>query len=94
VLAAMVVKWSDASWIEDQDHWWHSGLVRSVTLTSRPTVHLADVGIDAGLADDLTTGVLDLSAVVEAPAPGWTVEARVGKKSTINHPDSVAFCVS
>ena len=28
VLAAMVVRWSDATWIEDQDHWFHGGLHR------------------------------------------------------------------
>ncbi len=31
-LVAVVVQWSDASWLEDQDHWWHAGLPRDVYL--------------------------------------------------------------
>ena len=33
--SAAVVQWSDASFVEDQDHWWHAGLPRSVFLTRR-----------------------------------------------------------
>ena len=32
VLRLTVVKWSDATFIEDQDQWWHGGLTRSVFL--------------------------------------------------------------
>ena len=31
-LVAVVVRWSDASFIEDQDQWWHAGLSREVYL--------------------------------------------------------------
>ena len=48
VLAVMVCRWSDATWIEDQDHWWHGGIHRSVSLAARPKTHLADLQIDAG----------------------------------------------
>jgi beta-galactosidase len=33
-LVAAVVQWSDASFVEDQDHWWHAGISRSVRLYS------------------------------------------------------------
>jgi beta-galactosidase len=36
-LVAVVVRWSDASFVEDQDQWWHAGLPRSVALLS-PTI--------------------------------------------------------
>ena len=36
-LVAVVVRWSDASFVEDQDQWWHAGLPRSIRLVS-PTV--------------------------------------------------------
>jgi hypothetical protein len=38
-ISLTVVKWSDASYIEDQDQWWHGGITRSVTpvATGRPT---------------------------------------------------------
>ncbi len=43
VIAVMVVRWSDATWIEDQDHWYHGGLHRSVELHATPRTYLADV---------------------------------------------------
>ena len=33
-LVAAVVQWSDASFVEDQDQWWHAGIPRSVLLYS------------------------------------------------------------
>ena len=35
-LVAVVVRWSDASFVEDQDQWWHAGLPRS-SASSSPT---------------------------------------------------------
>lgn len=76
-----VVKWSDATYIEDQDQWWHGGITRSVFLYSTDRVYLADIGAIAGLEDDLETGVLDLTvdigfAGVE-PEPGWMIGAAI-----------------
>ncbi|HEV8402152.1 MAG TPA: glycoside hydrolase family 2 TIM barrel-domain containing protein, partial [Candidatus Limnocylindrales bacterium] len=80
-LTLRVVKWSDASYVEDQDQWWHGGITRSVFLYATRDVHLADIRADAGLADDLTTGTLDLAVTVGFPGrvlpPGWTVEASI-----------------
>ncbi len=80
-LRLRVVKWSDATYVEDQDQWWHGGITRSVFLYDTRDVYLADVRVDAGLADDLTTGTLDLAITTGFPGdempPGWTVEARL-----------------
>jgi beta-galactosidase len=80
-LRLLVVKWSDATYIEDQDQWWHGGITRSVTLYATGRVHLADIRALTGLAADGTTGTLDLTVDVGwsgRPAePGWTVEARL-----------------
>ena len=35
-LALVVVRWSDATYLEDQDHWHHAGLHRSVVLYATP----------------------------------------------------------
>ena len=35
-LALTVVKWSDATYLEDQDHWYHAGLHRTVFLYATP----------------------------------------------------------
>ena len=77
-----VVKWSDASYVEDQDQWWHGGITRSVFLYATDPVHLADVRAIATLAEDFATGSLEVRAEVAfsgvRPEPGWTVEARLG----------------
>jgi beta-galactosidase len=81
LLAAMVVRWSDASYVEDQDQWWHAGLHREVYLYATDRTYLADVHVDAGLADDLTTGKLAVAATVAFAeverVDGWTVTARL-----------------
>lgn len=37
VLCVRVVRWSDGSYLEDQDHWWLSGVYREVELALRPS---------------------------------------------------------
>lgn len=80
-LAAMVVRWSDASYVEDQDQWWHAGIHRPVLVYATPRTRLEDVKVDAGLADDLTTGTLRVRAHVAFDEPdrreGWAVEVRL-----------------
>ncbi|WP_413759699.1 glycoside hydrolase family 2 TIM barrel-domain containing protein [Streptomyces sp. MMBL 11-3] len=69
-----VVKWSDASHIEDQDQWWHAGLTRSVLLYATDPLHLADVTVRAG-----RDGALRVDCTVRdaaGPLPeGWYVTA-------------------
>ena len=85
-LTLRVVKWSDATYIEDQDQWWHGGISRSVFLYATGPVYLADVkvipGLEAGSDGGLTTGTLDLTVDIgfaqRGPQPGWSVEASLG----------------
>ena len=76
-----VVKWSDATFVEDQDQWWHGGISRSVFLYSTGSVYLGDVRAIGGLADDGGTGTLDVRVQVEfaevRPEAGWTIEAEL-----------------
>ena len=46
-LLIMVSRYSDASFIEDQDQWWMAGLHRSVYLYSTDKIWLQDVAVDA-----------------------------------------------
>lgn len=57
-LRILVVRYSDASFIEDQDQWWMAGIHRSVYLTGCPTVHPSAVRITPSLAADNRTGSL------------------------------------
>lgn len=57
-LAVMVLRWSDGSYLEDQDMWWLSGIFRSVTLLHKPARHLSDIRITPQLDDCYRDGTL------------------------------------
>jgi beta-galactosidase len=44
-LAVLVLRWSDGSYLEDQDMWRLSGIFRSVSLLHKPARHLLDVRV-------------------------------------------------
>jgi beta-galactosidase len=81
LLALMVVRWSDASYVEDQDQWWHAGIGRSVTLTATdPSAWIADVHATAGWDPAHGVGSLHVRTEVgfgDRPERGMTVEARL-----------------
>jgi beta-galactosidase len=66
-LIAVVVQWSDASFIEDQDHWWQAGLQREVYLYTTATPHIQDVCAQADLTDSLTEGILRVTCKIGFP---------------------------
>ena len=43
VLACRVIRWSDSSYIEDQDQWWMAGIYRSVYLYATRESYFADI---------------------------------------------------
>ncbi|MDX3241977.1 glycoside hydrolase family 2 TIM barrel-domain containing protein [Streptomyces sp. ME18-1-4] len=73
VLRLTVVKWSDASHIEDQDHWWHGGITRSVLLYATDPLHLADVTVRAGQDGELRVDCRVRDAGGGALPEGWYV---------------------
>ncbi|MGW1884727.1 glycoside hydrolase family 2 TIM barrel-domain containing protein [Streptomyces sp. NPDC001970] len=67
-----VVKWSDASHIEDQDQWWHGGITRSVYLCATDPLYLADVRITAP-ADGRLLAEVQVRSAPGALPEGWYV---------------------
>lgn len=51
-LALVCIRWSEASYVEDQDHWWMAGVYRSVYLYSTAKDFLEDIFIEALLNED------------------------------------------
>ena len=45
LLAVEVIRWSDGSYLEDQDMWRLSGLTRDIFLLARPPQHIRDVTV-------------------------------------------------
>ena len=77
MLAAEVVRWSDASFVEDQDQWWHAGIHREVFLYSTPRTFLATCTRTASL-----TGELDdrhARPAVEVVVRGSRARRRLGR---------------
>jgi len=60
VLAVKVHQWSDASYIEDQDMWWLSGIFRDVYLLARPKTHVADFFVKTVLGAQYRDAVLEV----------------------------------
>jgi beta-galactosidase len=69
-VVAMVVRWSDATYLEDQDHWFMAGLHREVYLYSTEAVHVADLSIRAELGVDGESARLALRAIIGAGHEG------------------------
>ena len=63
-LAVEVIRWSDGSYLEDQDMWRFSGIFRSVYLYSAPKEHLEDFLIRAKLDDRYEDGLMHITAKV------------------------------
>jgi beta-galactosidase len=66
VLAARVHQWSPASYLEDQDMWWLSGIFREVVLLARPAGAIEDFFIHADY--DHVSGAGTLRVDVDVPA--------------------------
>ncbi|MET3803351.1 beta-galactosidase [Nakamurella sp. UYEF19] len=69
VLAVRVRQWSAASYLEDQDMWWVSGIFRSVSLLCRPAGAPSDVFVHADFEAATGTGVLTVDATDAAGSP-------------------------
>ena len=80
-LAARVYRWSDASYLEDQDFWRLSGIYRDVYLYAVPGIHVRDLFVRIELDEDYRDAVLRVRAEVrnytDAGAVDYTVEAKL-----------------
>lgn len=57
-LAVMVLRWSDGSYLEDQDMWRMSGIFRDVSLLHKPTTQIRDLRINTRFNDDFSRATL------------------------------------
>ncbi|KZX54929.1 beta-D-galactosidase [Halioglobus sp. HI00S01] len=79
-IAVMVLRWSDGSYLEDQDMWWLSGIFRSVRLLHKPASYLADYRVTT--SDCLqTVAQVEVRASVHADA-GHSLLAQLYDGST------------
>lgn len=65
LIAVQVMRWSDASYLEDQDHWWLSGIHRNVLLYSKPKIMVADYFVRTNLSEDNSVASVEVEILLE-----------------------------
>jgi beta-galactosidase len=80
-LAVEVYRWSDGSYLEDQDFWRLSGIERDVFLYATPRARVRDFFARVDLVDGYRHGRLDLEVELATtgadPQSGWSFELEV-----------------
>ena len=81
LLALQVFKWSDASYLEDQDFWRLAGIERDVLLIARPKVSIEDFFVRGDLDKNYKNGVLhadvDIRNFTSQPTETFYVEVAL-----------------
>lgn len=62
--ALMVLRWSDGTYLEDQDMWWLSGIHRDVYLYTTPNVYIQDYFIKTLFDAEYRDAVLDVEVKI------------------------------
>ncbi|OLQ95397.1 beta-D-galactosidase [Vibrio ponticus] len=76
-LAVMVLRWSDGSYLEDQDMWWLSGIFRDVSLLAKPkNLCIEDVFITPDLDACYRDGDITIKTTLSA-AGNHTVQVQL-----------------
>lgn len=80
-LAVQVIRWSDGSYLEDQDHWRMSGIHREVLLLGEPQVALNDFHVRTKFDRNLHNAMLqirpEIALLNKANFKGWSLEAQL-----------------
>ena len=81
-LAVEIFRWSDASYLEDQDFWRLSGITRDVYLKARKQTHIIDFRVGSGLDEMYSTGLFSLNVDIQN-AGQLTVEVVLSNNGEI-----------
>lgn len=85
ILSVQVIRWSDGSYLEDQDHWRLSGIQREVMLLSEPKLRIADFHWQAKLDKEYRDAILSVRPRLEnltgAEVKGFRVRIQLYDKN-------------
>lgn len=80
-LDVKVLRWSDGSYLEDQDHWRLSGIHREVYLEAVPKTHIWDFFVKTDLDDNFTNANLNVVPKLYMPEEkgkeDWSLEMQL-----------------
>jgi beta-galactosidase/beta-glucuronidase len=78
LLAAEVYRWTDGSYLEDQDFWRLSGIYRDVLLWAVPSAHIWDIAVETALDEAYRDADLDVDVILRnvgsSEVTGYTIE--------------------
>lgn len=84
VLSVWVIRWSDGSFLEDQDQWRLSGIHREVMLLAEPKLRIADFFYQTKLDKDYKDALLSIRPRFDnftgKDVPGYVVKAQLYDK--------------
>ncbi len=76
-LSVKVFRYSDGSYMEDQDYWKYSGIERDVYLYARPQTRVKDFKLTAELVHKYKDGDFGVELLLHQPNMGTSVELKV-----------------
>ena len=76
-LCIVVHQYCDGTYLEDQDMWWLGGIIRDVTLITRPQTHIADIRLFADYDAGARCGILHIDSEINAYAEGVRIHASL-----------------
>ena len=81
ILSVWVIRWSDGTFLEDQDHWRISGIQREVMLLAEPKLRIGDFQWQTKLDKDYKDAVLSIRPRIEnltgKEISGYQVKAQL-----------------
>ncbi len=83
LIAVRVIQWSDASYMEDQDMWWLSGIFRDVYLLVRPAAYVFDAQIKTLLDRNYKNATLTAKVKLSGKLPNGRVELVLLKSGDV-----------
>ncbi|VFQ61399.1 unnamed protein product [Cuscuta campestris] len=91
-LAVQVMRWSDGTYLEDQDHWWLSGIHRDVLLLAKPKIFIADYYFKSNLAQDYSYADIEVEVEIDnsyehLTLSEFTVEASIYENGCLYNKD-------
>ena len=108
-LCIKVIRYSDASYIEDQDQWWHAGIHRSVYLYSTEDCYIKDIKALPGVVNGLperqnmepapaktimeTSGILDFSITLGGRLPESQSTGNVRVSKSMESPFTIKYAL-
>lgn len=84
ILSVWVIRWSDGSFLEDQDQWRMSGIHREVMLLAEPKLRIADFFYQTKLDSEYKDAILSIRPRIEnltgQQVPGYQLKAQLFTK--------------